>query len=177
MIGYTMVGTNNLEQAIRFYEPLMAEMGRDQRYRDDLSISWGRKGDDTFAFFFVGYPFDGGPATVGNGVMTAFRFDDNAALVDRLYVLAMENGGSDEGAPGFRPHYGEGFYGCLCPRSRRQQTRICLLRRHASYAGIAGKKRQNEKRQPQAAVLFFECRISAPGCCGTARDRRDRDFP
>jgi len=81
MIGYTMVGTNNLERAIKFYDPLMAEMGLDQRYRDDLSTSWGRKGDDTFPFFFVGYPFDGGPATVGNGVMTAFRFDDNAALL------------------------------------------------------------------------------------------------
>jgi catechol 2,3-dioxygenase-like lactoylglutathione lyase family enzyme len=111
MIGYTMVGTNNLERAIKFYDPLMAEMGLDQRYRDDLSTSWGRKGDDYFPFFFVGYPFDGGPATVGNGVMTAFRFDDDAALVDRLYAMAMENGGSDEGAPGFRPHYGEGFYG------------------------------------------------------------------
>ncbi|ATU90728.1 VOC family protein [Phyllobacterium zundukense] len=110
MIGYTMVGTNDLQRAVKFYDPLMAEMGLDQCYRDHLSSSWGRKGDDTFPLFFVGHPFDGGPATVGNGVMTAFRFDDNAALVDRLYALAIKNGGGDEGEPGFRPQYGEGFY-------------------------------------------------------------------
>ncbi|PSH64626.1 MULTISPECIES: VOC family protein [Phyllobacterium] len=110
MIGYTMVGTNDLQRAIKFYDPLMAEMGLDQCYRDHLSSSWGRKGDDTFPLFFVGHPFDGGRATVGNGVMTAFRFDDNAPLVDRLYALAIKNGGRDEGKPGFRPQYGEGFY-------------------------------------------------------------------
>ena len=111
MIGYTMVGTNDLERTLKFYNPLMAEMGLDQRYRDDLSASWGRKGDDAFPFFFVGKPFDGEPASVGNGVMTAFRLDDNAALVDRLHELALKNGGSDEGVPGFRPQYGAGFYG------------------------------------------------------------------
>jgi predicted lactoylglutathione lyase len=66
--------------------------------------------DENFPRFFVGYPFDGGPATIGNGVMTAFRFDD-ATIIDRLYVLAMQNGGSDAGPPGWRPQYGEGFYG------------------------------------------------------------------
>ncbi|MBZ9655842.1 VOC family protein [Phyllobacterium lublinensis] len=110
MIGYTMVGTNDLKRAISFYDPLMAEMGLDRCYRDELSTSWGRKEDDHFPLFFVGYPFDGELATVGNGVMTAFRFDNNAALVDRLYAMALDNGGSDEGAPGFRPQYGEGFY-------------------------------------------------------------------
>lgn len=111
MIGYTMVGTNDVEQALKFYEPLMTEMGFDPRYRDEHLASWGRTGDDTFPVFFVGQPFDGEPASVGNGAMTAFRFDDNAALVDRLHALALKNGGSDEGAPGFRPHYGDGFYG------------------------------------------------------------------
>lgn len=27
-----------------------------------------------------------------------------------LYETAMEHGGRSEGAPGFRPQYGEGFY-------------------------------------------------------------------
>jgi predicted lactoylglutathione lyase len=41
--------------------------------------------------------------------MTAFQFRE-ARVVDVLYEVAMKNGGRSEGAPGFRPQYGEGFY-------------------------------------------------------------------
>lgn len=110
MIGYTMIGTNDLIKSLRFYDPLMAAMDLDQCWRDGQSVSWGKRADETIHRFFVGYPFDGKAATAGNGGMTAFLFD-NAAIVDRLHALAMQNGGSDEGAPGPRPHYGAGFYG------------------------------------------------------------------
>ncbi|GGA77198.1 lactoylglutathione lyase [Brucella endophytica] len=109
MIAYTMVGTNDLTRALAFYDPIMEAMGMEQCWRDELSASWGKKDDETIPRFFTGYPFDGKPANVGNGVMTAFQVG-NAALIDRLYELAMQNGGSDEGKPGFRPQYGEGFY-------------------------------------------------------------------
>lgn len=110
MIGYTMVGTGDLPRALGFYDPLMAQMGLEPCWRDGLSASWGRKDDDTVARFFIGYPFDGGSASVGNGAMTAFLLED-AATIDRLFELAMAHGGSDEGRPGLRPRYGEGFYG------------------------------------------------------------------
>lgn len=110
MIGYTMIGTNDLEKSLRFYDPLMAAMDLDQCWRDEQSVSWGKRADESIPRLFVGYPFDGEAATVGNGSMTAFLFD-NAGIVDRLHALAMQNGGSDEGAPGPRPHYGAGFYG------------------------------------------------------------------
>jgi predicted lactoylglutathione lyase len=51
-------------------------------------------------------PFDGNPATVGNGVMVALRMDSNEK-VDALYRKAIELGAKDEGAPGPR---GDGFY-------------------------------------------------------------------
>lgn len=110
MIGYTMVGTNDLERSLRFYDPIFKEMGLDQCWRDGRSASWGRLSDDTYPRFFTGYPFDGGRAGVGNGAMTAFLIND-PGLIDRLYQLAMRNGGADEGKPGGRPQYGEGFYG------------------------------------------------------------------
>ncbi|QND50850.1 VOC family protein [Phyllobacterium sp. 628] len=110
MIGYTMVGTNNLAKARQFYDPIMSGMGLDECWCDEQLASWGKREDPNYPRFFVGHPFDGGVATIGNGVMTAFRFDD-AEIIDRLYKLAMQNGGSDEGAPGSRPQYGSGFYG------------------------------------------------------------------
>ncbi|PYE90545.1 VOC family protein [Phyllobacterium leguminum] len=110
MIGYIMVGTNDLTRSLAFYDPILEAMGLEQCWRDDLSASWGKRNDETIPRFFTGYPFDGKAACVGNGGMTAFQLK-NAATIDRLYDLAMQNGGSDEGKPGFRPQYGEGFYG------------------------------------------------------------------
>ena len=59
MIGYTMVGTKDLEKSLRFYDPLFAEMGLDQCWRDEQSASWGDKSDETVPRFFTGYPYDG----------------------------------------------------------------------------------------------------------------------
>ncbi|MCY1251083.1 hypothetical protein D9M72_648030 [compost metagenome] len=41
--------------------------------------------------------------------MTAFLVE-SAGLIDRLFEIAMERGGSEAGKPGFRPQYGDGFY-------------------------------------------------------------------
>ena len=46
-------------------------------------------------------PFDGKPATAGNGVMIA-SVAGNPAAVDRLHATALELGGSDDGALGAR---------------------------------------------------------------------------
>ncbi|WP_366556026.1 VOC family protein [Aquibaculum sediminis] len=109
MIGYTMVGTKDLERALAFYDPIFAELGYERCWRDEHCASWGREDDESQPRFFTGYPFDGREASVGNGAMTAFLVT-SPERIDRLYDLALENGGSDEGKPGLRPQYGEGFY-------------------------------------------------------------------
>ena len=38
---------------------------------------------------------------------------DSAAMVDAFYEAAMAAGGSDNGAPGPRPHYHEAYYGAF----------------------------------------------------------------
>ncbi len=67
-------------------------------------IAWGKQGAG--AGIGITKPFDGNAATVGNGVMVALEAKDKEQ-VQRLYDLALANGGSDEGAPGDR---GGGFY-------------------------------------------------------------------
>ncbi|KPQ25763.1 VOC family protein [Halomonas sp. HL-93] len=109
MIAYTMVGTRDLEKALKFYDPLFAEMNLELCWQDESSVSYGKVEDMSFPRFFVGYPFDGKTSSVGNGSMTAFQFHD-PGVVDRLYEIAMNHGGNSEGAPGYRPQYAEGFY-------------------------------------------------------------------
>lgn len=109
MIGYTMVGTKDLEKAKRFYEPIFEELGQELCFSDDQVATWGKKSDESAPRFISGYPFDGNEATVGNGVMTALLVP-NSAKIDRLFEIALKHGGSSEGEPGPRPQYSKGFY-------------------------------------------------------------------
>lgn len=109
MIAYTMVGTRNLKRALAFYEPLFSEMNFEVCWEDESCFTYGKPQDLNFPRFIVGYPFDGKPSSIGNGVMTAFHFQA-PEVVDRLYEIAMSCGASSEGEPGYRPQYAEGFY-------------------------------------------------------------------
>ena len=104
MIGYTSVGTGDLARAAEFYDALLAELGAKQVMRFDDFIVWGRP--DGGASFSVHVPENKKPYTVGNGVMIALAAGDRG-LVDRVHAKALELGGVDEGAPGFRA---DGFY-------------------------------------------------------------------
>jgi len=104
MIGYVTLGTNDLARAARFYDEIAREMGVARMMESEQFIAWGTPGGG--AGIGVTAPFDGKPATVGNGVMVALEARDKAQ-VDRLHKLAMSLGGKDEGPPGQRS---EGFY-------------------------------------------------------------------
>jgi catechol 2,3-dioxygenase-like lactoylglutathione lyase family enzyme len=104
MIGYATVGTNNLPRAAEFYDALLGTIGAKRYMESDTFIAWTVS--PTRPALGVITPYDGQPATIGNGVMIALVMD-SAAKVDALHKKAMELGGADEGAPGPR---GEGFY-------------------------------------------------------------------
>lgn len=107
MIGYTTVGTNDLEKSSAFYDALLGELGATRLMDMDTFKAWSN-GDG--AMFSVTMPFDQKEATIGNGVMIAFAMPDTAT-VDKMHAKALELGATDEGAPG--PRGGEeeeGFY-------------------------------------------------------------------
>ncbi len=104
MIGYVTVGTNDLEKAARFYDALAAEMGVGRMMEFDNFIAWGAPGGA--AGVAATKPFDGNPATVGNGVMVALEAKDKDQ-VQKLYDIALAHGGTCEGAPGPR---GDSFF-------------------------------------------------------------------
>ena len=104
MIGYVTVGTNDIARAAKFYDAIAAELETARMMEFESFIAWGKP--DGAAGIAVTRPHDGNPASVGNGVMVAFEAKDQAQ-VQRLYDIALANGGSDEGPPGPR---GDGFY-------------------------------------------------------------------
>ena len=104
MIGYVTLGTNDLARAAKFYDALLGTIGASRYMESDRFVAWAVSPDTPS--FGVALPYDGKPATVGNGVMVALLMDSRAK-VDALHAKALELGGSDEGAPGPR---GDGFY-------------------------------------------------------------------
>jgi catechol 2,3-dioxygenase-like lactoylglutathione lyase family enzyme len=98
-INYTTVGSNKLPEAMAFYDALLPIAGFAPAMEHH---SGGRAYASTDGQIFgVFGPFDKKPATVGNGSMLAFAFD-NREDVDAFYAKGLELGGTDDGAPGER---------------------------------------------------------------------------
>lgn len=104
MIIHICVGTRDLEKAGRFYDALTAEIGVARGATTDRTIYYGSSGSGVG--FAVTLPYDGNPATFGNGSMATIAAADRAQ-VDRLHGAALANGGSCEGPPGERAN---GYY-------------------------------------------------------------------
>ena len=99
MIGYITLGTNDLERACKFYDALLGSIGETRIFEQDGFVGWGTSMAEPA--LTITAPFDGKPATVGNGMMAALLMPSKEA-VDALYAKALELGASDEGAPGPR---------------------------------------------------------------------------
>ncbi len=104
MIGYVMLGTNDIARAAEFYDALLGDLGANRFMETDTFIAWSAAPNAPAVC--VTKPYDGNPATTGNGVMVALAMD-STDKVDAFYSKAIELGASDEGAPGPR---GDGFY-------------------------------------------------------------------
>jgi len=105
MIGYVTLGTNQLERAAEFYDQLLAVIGAKRFMEEDRFIAYATApGAPPLS---VTKPFDGKPASVGNGMMVALVVD-SPEKVRAVYDKAMELGGTDEGPPG--PRGDSGFY-------------------------------------------------------------------
>ena len=106
MIGYVTLGTNDLEKAVSFYDQLFATIGASRFIETEQFVAWSAGIDKTG--ISVTKPFNGQPATVGNGNMVAIMLDSNDK-VDAFYQKAIELGATSEGKPGPRGEM-SGFY-------------------------------------------------------------------
>ncbi len=106
MIGYVTLGTNDLERAVAFYDQLFSTIGAGRFLETEQFVAWATAPDKPG--ISVTKPFDGKPATVGNGTMVAIMLD-STDKVDAFYKKAIELGATCEGEPGPRGEM-SGFY-------------------------------------------------------------------
>jgi catechol 2,3-dioxygenase-like lactoylglutathione lyase family enzyme len=99
MLNYATVGSNQLEEAKAFYDQLLGLIGMTPLLEHQ---SGGRiyVSPDGRLFGVLG-PFDGNPASAGNGSMFGFTLDSREK-VRAFHAKALELGGTCEGEPGLR---------------------------------------------------------------------------
>jgi catechol 2,3-dioxygenase-like lactoylglutathione lyase family enzyme len=104
MFTHVMVGTNDPAKAIAFYDAIFAALEvPGQRFEDR---AW--YGTPETGMFGVVPPRNGEPATHANGGTIGFAAK-SPQHVDAWHAAGLQNGGSDEGAPG-RRDFGQPIY-------------------------------------------------------------------
>lgn len=131
MISHTHIGVSDFGEAFSFYRRVMDALGMELKFNepDAAWAGWRRPGTER-PLFLIGKPFDGGPRDPGNGNMVALLAPSREA-VDASYAAALDAGGTDEGAPGLRPHYHEHYYGAYFRDPDGNKICVC---RHAPVA-------------------------------------------
>ena len=108
MLSHLSLGTKNLQMAVRFYDAALGALGYVRVWTADTAIGYGVEGGgDRLAIkdrSAVDVSLDAGP-----GFHVAFEAPTREA-VDAFHVAALQAGGTSNGEPGLRQHYGETYY-------------------------------------------------------------------
>ena len=112
MLSYIILGANDIPRSERFYTAVLEPLGYEKAEQKDAVIYTLPDIPDRFngpCAVYVKKPYDGREATVGNGSMIAFRAPTHAQ-VHALHSAGIAAGGTDDGAPGLRPHERVKYY-------------------------------------------------------------------
>ena len=101
MIGFVMVGTNNLDKAIKFYDTLLKTIELQRVVTNTKYAGFASKEKPAEVEFYVTNPVNNEKANFGNGTQISFLVNSKD-LVNNFYNTGIKLGGKDEGAPGIR---------------------------------------------------------------------------
>lgn len=108
MFSHFTLGTNDIGRSRGFYDAVLAPLGLAVVYGDERVAAYGM-GQQAAPWIWIMPPYDGLPASVGNGSHIAFLAPDQAA-VETFHGAGLAAGGSDEGAPGTRDRYAPDYF-------------------------------------------------------------------
>ena len=122
MIGFVMVGTNNLGKATKFYDTLLNTIELQRVVTNEKYAGYASKEKPDEVEFYVTKPVNKEKATFGNGTQISFLVKSKD-LVNNFYNTGIKLGGKDEGAPGIR----SGDYYCYF--RDLDENKICAFSR------------------------------------------------
>lgn len=112
-LDHVSVGVKNMAQSRRFYDAALEPLGMRGVMPVEINgalvgVGYGVQAPE----FWIQFPINAQPATMGNGVHIAFTAPSRAA-VDAFYLAALANGGTEDGGPGLRTEYHPSYYGAF----------------------------------------------------------------
>ncbi len=112
MLDHVGLGFSDYGATLEFYQRALAPLGiavvmQITKEETGGAFEGAGLGRDGKPFFWIH-----GGARVSPGIHVAFAADSRAA-VDAFYEAAIAAGGTDNGAPGIRPHYHPNYYGAF----------------------------------------------------------------
>jgi len=105
MIDHVSVPVRDLAAATRFYESVLGVLGIEKRDVRPATVGFGKKYSDFWINLRAATP----AVPADSGAHVCFRAR-STELVDAFHAAALAAGGSNDGAPGLRPHHGDGYY-------------------------------------------------------------------
>ncbi len=127
MFSHIQVGARDLPAMVAFYDSVLGLLGWVRLLDDEdggpPGAGWHRPGTK-WPQFYVQQPYNGLPATSGNGVQISFAAASQEQVI-AAWTVATTSGGADEGRPGLRPRYGADFYGAYCRDP--EGNKLCFL--------------------------------------------------
>jgi catechol 2,3-dioxygenase-like lactoylglutathione lyase family enzyme len=108
VLSHVSLGTNDFARAKAFYDAVLGTLQIGCVMDFPGGAGYGR----AFPEFWIQSPHDGGRASAGNGVHICF-LATSMDEVNAFHAKALELGGRDDGAPGYRPEYSQNYYGAF----------------------------------------------------------------
>ena len=105
MIDHLSIGVRDVARAKRFYDAALAPLGYTCLSASEGSLSYG----DAAVALWIGAADHPVPADEKSGLHVCFAAPTRKS-VDAFHAAALAAGGSDNGAPGLRPGYGDSYY-------------------------------------------------------------------
>lgn len=105
MIDHVSVAVRDLAVAMRFYDAVLGALGMARLETRPATIGFGK----AYPEFWINLRADMTAITPVSGAHVGFRAREPAA-VDAFHAAALAAGGASDGAPGFRPQHGPGYY-------------------------------------------------------------------
>ncbi|GAA0270965.1 VOC family protein [Alteraurantiacibacter aestuarii] len=105
MINHVFLGTNDIEKSRAFYTATMKELGAEGH-----PLPHGTVFPTAESTLVVAKPANGEAACVSNGATLGLKAASYDA-VDAWHAAGLANGGTDDGAPGFRENSPGNMYG------------------------------------------------------------------
>ncbi len=105
MIDHVSIAVRDLAASTRFYEAVLGVLGIEKLEARPATVGFGKKYSD----FWINLRADTPALPQNFGAHVCFRAR-STERVDAFHAAALKAGGVSDGAPGLRPHHGEGYY-------------------------------------------------------------------